>query len=120
MGEVTTRRRDAQILEGTFSGHVAAVDVEQMHRGLQALLDDGGAAFLVIDTVGVTDFSPQVRVPGVPFLSAMRTGGIQVLVAIAPNPMVRMMGSAIGLAASMRMVFVKDSADAEAALGRFR
>lgn len=101
------------MLEGTLSGHVTAVDVEQLHAGLKALLDKGGADYVIIDTSGILDFSPQVRVPGVPFLADLKSAGVKVLVAVAPNPMVRMMGSAIGLAASMRMSFVKDLAEAE-------
>jgi hypothetical protein len=115
MGEATARRRSREVIDGSLSGHVEAIDVERLHLAVKALLDDGGAVVVVIDTSGISDFSPQVRVPGVPFLKALREAGVARLVAIAPSPMVRMMGSALALAAGLRIVFVEDKKAAEAA-----
>ncbi len=112
MGEHMARRRDARVIEGSLSGNITAVDVELLHRAIEPLLV-GGVEYIVIDTTGISDFSPQVRVPGVAFLAALKTARVKALVAVAPNPMVRMMGSALGLAASMRMVFVKDLEEAD-------
>lgn len=116
MGKVEVQRRADGVIEASLAGHIAAVDVVELHRGVEAELARGPARFVVIDTSGLENFSPDVRTPGVPFLQFMKASGVERVVAIATSSMVRMMASAIALAAGARIRFVADRAAADAAL----
>ncbi len=108
-------RRNADVIETALHGVVDVNDVEEMHGVLLDLLrTTGPARACIIDVSEISRFTPQVRVPGVPFLLMLRDHDIHLVVAKGAGALVRMTASAIALAASLPIKFVAD--DAEAAM----
>jgi hypothetical protein len=73
------------------------------------------ARVCIVDTTGITNFTPKVREPGVPFLHGLRDGGVTLVLATSASGLVRMTGMAISLAARLPLQFVGSMDEAIAA-----
>jgi hypothetical protein len=112
--------RPPDLLYGEYSGHVTGDDVSAMHAAMTKLHVPGSTRFVLVDTSALTSFAPAVTTEGGPFLKGMKALGIEKLIVIAPSASVRMVGSAISLAASLSFRFVESTHDAEALLAELR
>jgi hypothetical protein len=119
MGTWTVERRADALFVG-FTGVGDAVDIAAVHAEV-ARLQNPPARFLVADTTRTTDFDLNVRPPSVAFLDEMKQREwFELVVVIAPSSIVRMMASALGIAAGVRLRCVADRAAAEALLAQRR
>lgn len=119
MGTSTVERR-ADTIFIAFSGAGSGSDIAAVHAEV-VRLQEPPARFLVADTTHTTDFDLNVRPPSVAFLDEMkRRSWFELVVVIAPSSVVRMMASALGIAAGVRMRCVADLAAAEALLSQRR
>lgn len=119
MGTWTVERRDDAIFVG-FTGVGVGADIAAVHAQV-ARLQSPPARFLVADTTNTSDFDLNVRPPSVAFLDEMKQREwFELVVVIAPSSIVRMMASALGMAAGVRLRCVPDLAAAETLLAQRR
>lgn len=119
MAHGRARRRNADVIETELAGDVTVADIEQMHRALSSLLQAAPARACVIDVAGMKRFTPQVRVPGVPFLVMLRENDVHLVVAKGASALTRMTAAAIALAANLPLKFVADDAEADEAIAGY-
>ncbi len=101
-----------------FEGHVTGSQVSSLAERVRQVVDDRHPHRCLIDTTTVSGFSPDVRSPGRDFLNLLRELGVKHTVAAVPNPMVRMMGSAIALGVGFPLKLVNSVAEATRILER--
>ena len=119
MGTWTVERRADAIFVG-FTGVGDGADIAAVHAEVTRL-QEPPARFLVADTTHTADFDLNVRPPSVAFLDEMkRREWFELVIVIAPSSIVRMMASALGMAAGVRMRCVADVGAAEALLAQRR
>jgi hypothetical protein len=110
---ITFAWREPGVVECTIAGHVDGAALDDATAELQRFLGpDGRVEALFVETGGVTGFDPDVAGSGRGFLGAFQERGVQASVAVAPNGLVRMMGSAIALATGLSMRFFGDRDEA--------
>ena len=110
-----TRRRNADVVETELVDDVTVIDVEAMHAAVAALLTTPARA-CVIDVSNMTRFTPQVRIPGVPFLVMLRENNVDLVVVKSASSLTRMTAAAIALAARLPLKFVADDAEADSVI----
>ena len=96
-------------------GDVVVEDITAMHQQVLAhLAAEGDVRYLAVDVTRLTNFSPNVRHPGVPFLTDIRERGVTLMSAVGASGLVRMMAAAIALAAGLPIKFTASHAEFEA------
>jgi hypothetical protein len=120
VGKWTVERQDDAICVG-FTGVGDGADIAAVHAEVQRLQAQRLARFLVADTTLTRDYDLNVRGPSVAFLDEMKQRDwFELVVVIAPSSLVRMMASALGMAAGVRLRCVADKAGADALLSQRR
>jgi hypothetical protein len=107
-GEVGWLKRDVLLVR--FDGHVTGMQVVSLSARVTKLVGSERPRRCLIDTSSVTGYSVDVRTPGREFLHRLRDIGVERTAVAVANPLVRMMGSAIAVAAGFPLIFV-DSLD---------
>jgi hypothetical protein len=116
-----TVERAADAVCVAFTGVGEGADIAAVHAEVAAQQQRQPARFLLADTTHTTDFDLNVRAPSVAFLDEMkRREWFELVIVIAPSSIVRMMASALGIAAGVRLRCVADRAAAEALLAERR
>jgi hypothetical protein len=111
-------RRNDEVIDVVWAGHVSLDDVRRIDATLHRLLSLRRAHVLVADTGGVTGFMPAARAAAAPLMKTLRENGIELVVAVAPSLLVRLAGSAIALTARVQIEFVADAAAADVLVQR--
>jgi hypothetical protein len=104
-GAVTVRQVE-DILEIQFFGYVTGSIAESAAAGARKHLADR-PSFFVIDTSHATGYSPDVRVPGVALLRALKWDGLVAGFCIAGSASIRMIAAAVAFVAATPVTFVE-------------
>ena len=94
------------VLEVAFTGHV---DAAQVHRTVdearRAVRDQPPTSF-VIDATDASNYSTDVRGPGIELMQLLRDAGAIRGYAVAPSSAIRMIGTAVAFVAGIQVRFV--------------
>lgn len=107
-------------LEVRFQGHVTGALVESVVPRIALVRGAVLVRWVLFETSGVTGYRIDVRGPGGAMLTALREAGVERGVAVTKVPSVRMIGSALTLAAGLPTRFVEYRDDAERLLEAWR
>ena len=94
------------VLAISFEGHIQGTSLAFLPSKIDAVLAGTSVRRVFFDTEAVTGYSIDVRGPGATMLAHLRTKGIERAVVFAPLASVRMIGSALLLAAGLPATFV--------------
>lgn len=108
----TVRRRDADVVELCWSGHITVDDVQQLRRSLAVLVAERPGRLVVVDTRAVSGFDVEARIAARPLLVDVRTH-FQRMVVIAPSLLVRLAATGLSLACGVPLDIVPDAVGAE-------
>ncbi|HVY48114.1 MAG TPA: hypothetical protein VHB21_19635 [Minicystis sp.] len=111
-GGVRVHVPEAGILCVTFAGHADERVVAEACREVRRTLDGAKVKAVIFDTTEVTGFDATVRGPGLELLGLVKAAGVARGFAAAQSSGVRMIGSALGVAAGLRLAFYETFADA--------
>jgi hypothetical protein len=118
--KITFAWAEPGVINAFFSGHITGPLLDDAVVELKALVGDAKIDALFVDTTLVSGFDPDVASAGRLFLGFFKERGVAASVAIAPNSLVRMMGSAIALATGLSMRFFGTPEEARAALAKMQ
>lgn len=90
-------------------GHVDADSLTALQNHIEAALVGRKIRGAILDTMELSSLNPNVTTVGSQFLGVLKKHGCSRSVCATASAMVRMLGSTIALAASMRMKFVDSS-----------
>lgn len=109
-----------QTLEITFEGHVTGALIAPIVPRIIDLRGAKGIRWVLFDTTLVTGYSLDIRAPAAVMLDTLKRSGVEKSVAVTKLASVRMMGSALTLAAGLPMRFVEFRDEAERQIEAWR
>ncbi len=107
---------EPRAIELRMHGHITSDQVASARDGLGAFLGAERPLVAFFDTTAVSGFDPSLTSAARGLLEALREAGVMTSLAVAPNRLVRMMGSALALGGGLSMRFFGDRAEALAQL----
>lgn len=119
-GGASVRWLNADTLELLLTGHATGDVIEPAAAEIGREIARRAPRYLLFDTTAVTGYAPSVRGPGVDLLTHARAASPELVMAVTPNGMVRMMGSSLAVVARIRMSFVMTREEALRAIEAHR
>ena len=111
--EVTVRWSGSDTILLSFAGYVTGAELAPVLAELRSMLAERKPRFLLFDASDVSSYAADVRAPGAELLTITKGANAELAIAVAPNPLVRMIAASLSLVTGMGLTFVDTRAEAE-------